>query len=121
MRVKGGLVHAKQRRKILKLAKGFKGKRNSSYRIAKQRVMTALRNSYISRRLRKRDFRGLWIIRVNAAARARGIVYSRFMEGLHKAGIGLNRKMLADIAIRDAKAFDELAQIAKSHSTAPAN
>ncbi|MBI1729232.1 50S ribosomal protein L20 [Candidatus Acetothermia bacterium] len=121
MRVKGGMVHAKQRRKILKLAKGFGGKKSTSYRIAKQRVMKALRNAYYSRRLRRRDFRNLWIIRVNAASRARGIVYSRFMEGLHKAGIGINRKMLADIAVRDGQAFDELVELAKSHSTAPAN
>ena len=121
MRVKGGLVHAKQRKKILKLTKGFRGKRNSSYRIAKQRVMKALRNAYYSRKIRRRDFRSLWIIRVNAASRARGMIYSRFMEGLHKAGIGINRKMLADMAIRDGQAFDQLVELAKANSTAPAN
>lgn len=117
MRVKRGIVRARRRKRIMKLAKGFKGKRSTSHKVAKERVMKALKNAYISRRLRKRDFRKLWIVRVNAASRERGIVYSRFMEGLHKAGVGLNRKMLADIAIRDGEAFDEITELARSHSS----
>ncbi len=114
MRVKGGPKH-KRRKRILKLAKGFKGKRHSCYRIAKQRVMKALKNAYIGRKLKKRDYRSLWIIRVSAASRARGLPYSRFMQGLRQAGVGLNRKMLADLALRDEQTFDELTELAKAH------
>lgn len=113
MRVKGGPKH-KRRKRILKLAKGFKGKRHSCYRIAKQRVMKALRNAYIGRKLRKRDFRGLWIVRVSAASRARGLPYSRFMQGLRRAKVKLNRKMLADLAVRSEPVFDELVELAKA-------
>jgi len=119
MRVKRGIIRARRRRRIMKLAKGFKGKKSTSHKIAKERVMKALKNSYISRRLRKRDFRKLWIVRVNAASRERGMPYSRFMEGLHKAHIGINRKMLADIAVRDGAAFDQLVEVAKSKSSMP--
>ena len=119
MRVKRGIVRARRRKRIMKLAKGFKGKRSTSMKVAKERVRKALKNAYISRRLRKRDFRKLWIVRVNAASRERGIVYSRFMEGLHKAHVGINRKMLADIAIRDTEAFDAITEIAKANSNAP--
>ena len=114
MRVKGGNVRLKRRKRILKLAKGFKGKRHSCYRIAKERVMKALKNAYISRRLRKRDFRQLWILRVNAASRQRGLKYSQFIHGLSRAGVRINRKMLADLAIRDEQAFDELVELAKA-------
>ncbi len=115
MRVKGGNVRLKRRKRILKLAKGFKGKRHSCYRIAKERVMKALKNAYISRRLRKRDFRRLWILRVNAASRQRGLKYSQFIHGLQAAGVKINRKMLADLAIRDEQAFDELVELAKAN------
>jgi large subunit ribosomal protein L20 len=114
MRVKGGNKRLLRRKKILELAKGFKGKRRTCFRIAKERVMHALRNAYISRKLRKRDFRRLWNIRINAAARARGLPYSRFINGLAKAGVKLNRKMLAEIAIRDPKTFDVLVERAKA-------
>ncbi len=114
MRVKRGYVRKERRKRILKLAKGFKGKRHSCYRIAKQRVMKALRNAYIGRKLRKRDFRSLWIVRVSAASRARGLPYSRFMQGIRDAGIALNRKMLADLAVRDERAFDQLVELAKA-------
>ena len=119
MRVKRGIIRARRRKRIMKLAKGFKGKRSTSHKVAKQRVMKALMNAYVSRRLRKRDFRKLWITRVNAASRQRGVVYSRFIEGLHKAHVGINRKMLADIAIRDDNAFDQLVELSQSHNTAP--
>ena len=115
MRVKGGNVRKERRKRIFKLAKGFKGKRHSCYRIAKQRVMKALRNAYIGRKLKKREYRSLWIVRVSAASRARGLAYSRFMQGLRDAGIGLNRKMLADIAVRDEKAFAQLVELAKAN------
>lgn len=115
MRIKGGYTHKERRKRILALAKGFKGKRNSCFRIAKQRVMKALRNAYIGRKLRKRDFRSLWIVRVGAASRARGLAYSRFMQGIRDAGIALNRKMLADLAVRDEKAFDQLVKLAKAN------
>lgn len=112
-RVKGGIRHMQRRRKVMKLAKGFKGMRSRSYRIAKQSVMKALMNAYIDRRRRKREFRRLWIIRINAAARQHGLSYSQFMHGLKVAGVGLNRKMLADIAVRDSETFAELAGLAK--------
>ena len=115
MRVKRGSVRRKRRKRILRLAKGFRGKRNSAHSIAKQRVMKALRNAYISRRLRKRDFRGLWITRINAASRLHGLPYSRFMQGLREADIGLNRKMLAEMAVRDPEGFAEVAELAKAH------
>ncbi len=114
MRVKGGNKRLERRKRILELAKGFKGKRRTCFRIAKQRVMHALRNAYISRKLRKREFRRLWNIRINAAARARGLPYSRFINGLSKAGIKLNRKMLAEIAIHDPQTFDTLIERAKA-------
>lgn len=115
MRVKRGYIRKERRKRILALAKGFKGKRNSCFRIAKERVMKALRNAYIGRKLRKRDFRSLWIVRVGAASRAQGLAYSRFMQGIRDAGIALNRKMLADLAVRDEKAFDQLVKLAKAN------
>lgn len=114
MRVKGGNKRLERRKRILELAKGFKGKRRTCFRIAKQRVMHALRNAYISRKLRKREFRRLWNIRINAATRARGLPYSRFINGLAEAGVQLNRKMLAEIALHDPKAFDALVETAKA-------
>ena len=115
MRVKRGSVRRKRRKRIMRLAKGFRGKRNSAHRIAKQRVMKAMRNAYISRRLRKRDFRGLWITRINAASRLNGLPYSRFMQGLREADIRINRKMLAEMAVRDPEGFAEVAERAKAH------
>ncbi|HIC95870.1 TPA: 50S ribosomal protein L20 [Candidatus Bipolaricaulota bacterium] len=115
-RVKGAKRHMQRRRKILKLAKGFRGMRHSSYKIAKQAVMKALKNAYIDRRRKKRDFRRLWTIRINAAAREHGLSYSQFIHGLRVAGVRLNRKMLAEVAIRDERAFAELIELAKDSS-----
>jgi large subunit ribosomal protein L20 len=98
------------------LAKGFKGKRGTSHRIAKQAVMKALRNSYIDRRRKKRTFRRLWIVRIGAAAKLNGISYSAFIGGLERHGVAINRKMLADIAVRDEHAFSVLAEIAKGEA-----
>ncbi|NOX44223.1 MAG: 50S ribosomal protein L20 [Caldiserica bacterium] len=114
MRVKGGIVHARRRRKILKQAKGFQGKRKSCWRIAKQAVIKARVHMYVSRKLRKRSMRRLWQIRIGAAARQHGLSYSRFMGGLRKAGVGINRKVLADLAIRDPEAFAALCEVAKN-------
>ena len=113
MRVPGGVKHAKRRRKILKLSKGFKGKRKNCYRIAKQAVIKALMHQYTSRKLRKRDMRRLWIIRIGAAAKAQGLSYSKLMGGLRKAEVRVNRKMLADLAIHDPEAFAELVKVAQ--------
>ncbi|HAZ27980.1 TPA: 50S ribosomal protein L20 [Candidatus Acetothermia bacterium] len=112
MRVPGGVKHGRRRRKILKLAKGFKGKRRSCYRIAKQSVFKALRHMYVSRKLEKRVMRQLWMIRIGAATRSRGISYSTFMGGLRKADVGLNRKMLAELAMRDVDAFSQIVEVA---------
>jgi len=113
-RVKGGLNAKKKHKKVLKLAKGYRGARSRQYRIAKQSVMRALATSYAGRKQRKRQFRQLWIARINAAARMNGLSYSKFMYGLKLANIEINRKMLSDMAINDAKGFAELAQIAKT-------
>jgi len=115
-RARGGNKRKESRKKILTLAKGFKGKRGRSHRIAKQAVMKALKNSYIGRRLKKRDFRSLWITRIGAAARQNGLSYSSFMNGLEKQNVALNRKMLADIAARDPRTFAEIANVAKEGS-----
>ena len=112
-RIKGGLNAKKRHKKILKLAKGYRGARSKQYRVAKQSVMRALTSSYRGRKERKREFRRLWIARINAAARMNGISYSRFMYGLKLANIDLNRKMLAELAVNDASAFAKLAEIAK--------
>ncbi len=112
-RARGGNKRAESRRKILALAKGFKGKRGRSHRIAKQAVMKALKNSYIGRRLKKRNFRSLWITRIGAGARQNGLSYSGLTGGLAKRGVILNRKMLADIAVRDPATFAELAKVSK--------
>lgn len=107
-------VHAhKKRRKIMKLAKGYYGAKSKLYKIAKQAVIKALSQAYIGRKLKKRDYRKLWIARINAAARVNGMSYSRFINGLKIAGIDINRKMLAELAVNDEAAFTELVNIAK--------
>ncbi|MCI8890287.1 MAG: 50S ribosomal protein L20 [Eubacterium sp.] len=112
-RIKGGLNAKKKHKKVLKLAKGYRGARSKQYRVAKQSVMRALASAYKGRKERKRQFRSLWIARINAAARMNGISYSRFMHGLKLANIDLNRKVLADMAVNDAEGFAKLAEIAK--------
>ncbi|MGI6147857.1 MAG: 50S ribosomal protein L20 [Firmicutes bacterium] len=112
-RVKGGYVTRRRRKKIIKLAKGYFGAKSTKYRIANQAVMKSLTYAYRDRKARKRDFRKLWIARINAAARLNGLSYSRFIAGLKKNGVDINRKMLADLAVNDAKAFAELVAIAK--------
>ncbi|MCM1258830.1 MAG: 50S ribosomal protein L20 [Roseburia sp.] len=112
-RVKGGLGAKKRHKRVLKLAKGYRGARSKQYRVAKQSVMRALASSYAGRKERKRQFRQLWIARINAAARMNGISYSQFMHGLKLAGVDMNRKMLAEMAVNDAEGFKTLAEIAK--------
>ena len=114
MRIKRGVNAVKKRRKIFKLSKGYFGSKSKSYRIAREAVMKSLMYAYIGRKNRKRDFRQLWIARINAAARMNGLSYSKFMHGLKVAGINLNRKVLADIAVNDAAAFAALAEKAKA-------
>ncbi|MCI8717087.1 MAG: 50S ribosomal protein L20 [Lachnospiraceae bacterium] len=113
-RVKGGLNAKKKHNRVLKLAKGYRGARSKQYRVAKQSVMRALASSYAGRKERKRQFRQLWIARINAAARMNGLSYSRFMYGLKQAGIEMNRKMLAEMAVNDVEGFAKLAETAKS-------
>jgi large subunit ribosomal protein L20 len=113
-RIKGGLNHKKKSNRVLKLAKGYYGARSKQYRIAKQSVMRALASAYKGRKQRKRDFRKLWIARINAAARMNGMNYSNFMHGLKLANIDINRKVLADIAVNDAEGFKSLVELAKS-------
>ncbi|MCB9506132.1 MAG: 50S ribosomal protein L20 [Myxococcales bacterium] len=112
-RVKRGFRARRRRNKILALAKGFRGARGTLFRSAKNSVIKALGYAYRDRRVRKREFRKLWIVRINAAARANGISYSRFINGLKNAGVELDRKVLADIALRDADAFAALVATAK--------
>ena len=114
MRIKRGVNAVKKRRKIFKLSKGYFGSKSKSYRIAREAVMKSLMYAYIGRKRRKRDFRQLWIARINAAARQNGLSCSKFMHGLKVAGIDLNRKVLADIAVNDAAAFAALAEKAKA-------
>ena len=114
MRIKRGVNAVKKRRKIFRLSKGYFGSKSRSYRIARETVMKSLMYAYIGRKRRKRDFRQLWIARINAAARMNGLSYSKFMHGLKVAGINLNRKVLADIAVNDAAAFAALAEKAKA-------
>jgi len=104
-RVKGGTVTRKRRKKVLKLAKGYFGSKHTLYKVANQQVMKSLMYAYRDRRQKKRDFRKLWITRINAAARINGLSYSRLMHGLKVAGIEVNRKMLAELAVSDEKAF----------------
>ena len=113
-RVKGGLNARKKHNRVLKLAKGYRGARSKQYRIAKQSVMRALTSSYAGRKERKRQFRRLWIARINAAARMNGLSYSKFMYGLKLAEVEMNRKVLADMAVNDAAGFAKLAELAKS-------
>ena len=113
-RVKGGTVARRRRKKILKLAKGYFGSKHRLYKTANEQVMKSLQYAYRDRRQRKRDFRKLWITRINAAARMNGLSYSKFMHGLKLAEIDINRKMLADIAISDQKAFALIADQAKA-------
>ena len=112
-RIKGGLNAKKQHNRVLKLAKVYRGARSNQYRVAKQSVMRALTSSYSGRKERKREFRKLWITRINAAARINGLSYSKFMFGLKKAGVDMNRKMLAELAVNDAEGFAALAEMAK--------
>ena len=113
-RIKGGLNAKKKHNRILKMAKGYRGARSKQYRVAKQSVMRALTSSYEGRKERKRQFRQLWIARINAAARINGLSYSKFMYGLKQAGVEMNRKILSDMAINDAEGFAKLAELAKS-------
>lgn len=113
-RVKGGLGAKKRHNRVLKLAKGYRGARSKQYRVAKQSVMRALTSSYAGRKQRKRQFRQLWIARINAAARLNGLSYSKFMHGLKLAEVDINRKMLAEMAVNDADGFKTLADLAKS-------
>ena len=112
-RVKGGLGAKKRHNRTFKLAKGYRGARSKQYRVAKQSVMRALTSSYAGRKERKRQFRQLWIARINAAARMNGISYSQMMHGLKVSGIDINRKMLAEMAVNDAEGFAALAEVAK--------
>ena len=113
-RIKGGMNAKKKHNRVLKLAKGYRGARSKQYRVAKQSVMRALTSSYAGRKQKKRQFRQLWIARINAAARMNGLSYSKFMYGMKLAGVELNRKVLADMAVNDAEGFATLAELAKS-------
>lgn len=112
-RVKRGVATKRRHKKILKLAKGYYGAKSRWYKLANQYVVRALAQAYADRRVRKRDFRRLWIARINAAARTNGMSYSRLIDGLRKAGVTVNRKVLADVAARDSEAFTELVAKAK--------
>ena len=113
-RIKGGMNARRKHNKVLKLAKGYRGARSKQYRVAKQSVMRALNTSFSGRKERKRQFRRLWIARINAASRLNGLSYSKFMYGLKLANIELNRKVLADMAINDTEGFAKLVEMAKS-------
>ena len=113
-RVKGAMMTRKRRKKTLKLAKGYWGNNKNHYKVANQQVMKSLKYAYVGRKLKKRDFRRLWITRISAACAQNDINYSRFMNGLKKAGIGLNRKMLAELAVSDMAAFTSLVEKAKA-------
>ena len=112
-RVKGAMMTRKRRNKILKLAKGYWGSKSRHYKMANQAVMKSLTYAYTGRKLKKRDFRQLWITRINAGAKMNGMNYSTFMNGLKKAGIMINRKMLAELAVNDKAAFTQLVETAK--------
>ena len=113
-RVKRGNVARKRRKKILKLAKGFRGAQSRLFKVANQRVMQALRNAYRDRRKRKRDFRRLWITRINAQSRANGLTYSRLINGLKRADVALDRRVLADLAVHDKEAFAAVVERART-------
>jgi len=112
-RVKGGVVTRRRHKKILKLAEGYWGRKSKTFRAANQQVLKSLTYAYRDRRNRKREFRRLWIARINAAARSQGLSYSRLINGLHKAGVAVDRKMLADLAVNDQQAFGELVNVAR--------
>lgn len=114
-RTKRGTVARKRRKKILKLAKGYYGAKSKLFKVANQQVMRSMQYAYRDRKQRKRDFRKLWIARINAAARADGMSYSRFINGLKKADVQINRKVLADLAVNDKAAFSELVEVAKEN------
>ena len=113
-RIKGAMGAKKRHNRTLKLAKGYYGARSKQYRIAKQTVMKALSNAYAGRKQKKRQYRSLWIARINAAARLNGLSYSKFMYGLKQAGVDMNRKMLAEMAVNDAEGFASLVELAKA-------
>jgi large subunit ribosomal protein L20 len=113
-RAKSSVVSRNRHRKVLKLAKGYRGAKSKLYRVANTQLLKSLAYAYRDRRNKKRDFRRLWIARINAAARMNGISYSRFMNGLKQAGVDINRKMLADMAVNDSGAFGQLVEVAKS-------
>jgi len=113
-RIKRGVSGLKHRRKVMKLVKGFRAARRRNYRVANEALLHSLAYAYRDRRVRKRDFRALWIARINAAARREGLTYSRLINGLKKGGITLNRKALAELAVRDEAAFNSLLKVAKS-------
>ena len=113
-RIKGGMNAKKKHKRVLKLAKGYRGARSKQYRVAKQSVMRALEESYKGRKQRKRQFRQLWIARINAAARMNGLSYSKFMYGLKLAEVNVNRKMMSEMAISDPEGFASLVEVAKS-------
>ena len=117
-RVKRAMNARKYHKKILKLAKGYYGGKSKLFKTANETVIRALRNAYVGRKLKKRDFRSLWIARINAATRMNGTTYSRFMNGIKLSGININRKMLSEIAINDPKAFTDLVEVAKKHMNA---
>lgn len=114
-RVKRGVVTRRRHKKILKLAKGYWGRKSKIFRPANQQVLKSLTYAYRDRRVRKREFRKLWITRINAAARQNGLSYSRFVSGLRKAGVEVNRKVLADLAVNDGEVFNELVAVAKAN------
>ena len=113
-RIKGGMNAKKKHKRVLKLAKGYRGARSKQYRVAKQSVMRALEESYTGRKQKKRQFRQIWIARINAAARMNGLSYSKFMYGLKLAEVNVNRKMLSEMAISDPEGFASLVEVAKS-------
>jgi large subunit ribosomal protein L20 len=119
-RVKRGMMSLKKRHKVLKAVKGFRGARGRTYKAANEALLHSLTYAFRDRRVRKRDFRALWIARINAAARREGLTYSRLMSGLKKEGLSVNRKVLADLAINDQAAFARLLDIAKKHAPAAA-
>jgi len=118
-RVKRGVTARARHKKVLKLAKGYYGARSRVYRVAKQAVIKAGQYAYRDRKQRKRQFRALWIVRINAASRLYGISYSRLINGLNKANVAIDRKVLADIAVRDIEAFGKIAEIAKANQSQP--
>lgn len=114
-RIKGAMNARKKHKKVLKMARGFVGARSKQYRTAKQSVMRAMAHAFVGRKQTKREYRKLWIIRINAASRMNGLSYSKFMNGLKNANININRKMLAEMAVNDASAFTKLVDTAKSN------